>query len=991
MKAMKNIVLSVVTVIVILSQLMSPSLAYADDETPMPSDPPAETITQSLTDVATTESATPDSALETATPMATETSTIIPTELVSPTADPIETDTPPATSTPIPTELATDTVSPEPPTPDEASSTPAPTATDPLPLTPTDSASPTADPIETNTPGETSIPLPTESVTEIIPSESPTPDVSWSTSAPTATDPSPLTPTDLTSPTVDPVETNTPAETSTPQLIESVTEMIPSESLTPDLTSSTPVPTTTHFATLTPTDSTSPTVDPIETIAIPTQVETVGPPFETPAPTELLTEVLPTESLTPDVLSPTATDLASLTVAANTPLPTELETLEPAPDTPEATSTPETTKLPTEIFPTESTTSDVSSSTSDPAETNTPVAAQENTLELTPSTSVLTETDTNITEQPTLLEAAQTISNDASVVVLDSNGQPLPLGSVAAAEAITQSDPVWCPAGQTPTPGANGCTASYVTLADLVANEGGNIAADGTIWITSGPVADANLITIDGLTYTTWSNFAFTLQGGWSGISGDTSIGSNSVFSVPIEMINWNNSIVVNKVSIKNVTNSGSPWIRVQNNSGSITINNSIFTNNSLTNNSVYGASLSAHENITINNSNFNNNDGEISINARNLTIDNSNFNNNIYSASGNINEYFPTSVGYFGALISCQYFLYCAIGNVNISNSSFNGNNSASGFSAYGLTGCYPCEYQYNIMINNSSFNNNSGGAGIVLQTGSGNYTINNSTFNNNLYGAILVGNGRINGSIFSGNHIGAAWQSATGTGTVTLNDLIIDHNAIGLDLRACGFPALNLVLNNVTFNSNATNIDNASNCSVTITSRSVISSQYEGEFSLDCAAVDGYSVNLPNGDLVYIFCPVSGRARISRLENTALPADLPASYRYASAFSLDILQNNQPIPVITEGGYIKASFVAPTVQEGNTYSILYWDNGKWVPLKDFMLDENGKVRVFDLNPGVPEDTRKILSGVRLVTTSGSPRVEVSTNFPGIFVLAQH
>jgi len=113
--------------------------------------------------------------------------------------------------------------------------------------------------------------------------------------------------------------------------------------------------------------------------------------------------------------------------------------------------------------------------------------------------------------------------------------------------------------------------------------------------------------------------------------------------------------------------------------------------------------------------------------------------------------------------------------------------------------------------------------------------------------------------------------------------------------------------------------------------------------------------------------------------MTTTALPAPLPTDYSYASAFSLDILQNETPIPVITEGGYLKAAFNAaslPALQAGNTYSILYWDNGTWVPLPDLTLDETG---------------REILSDVKLVTEDDSSRVEVSTNFPGIFVLAQY
>jgi len=87
-----------------------------------------------------------------------------------------------------------------------------------------------------------------------------------------------------------------------------------------------------------------------------------------------------------------------------------------------------------------------------------------------------------------------------------------------------------------------------------------------------------------------------------------------------------------------------------------------------------------------------------------------------------------------------------------------------------------------------------------------------------------------------------------------------------------------------------------------------------------------------------------------------------------------------------------MKASFVAPSIQIfGGTYSILYWDNRTWILLKDFMLDENGEPQVFDLHPGSQEDPRKIIiRGVENIDNPRDPRVEVSTNFPGIFVLVQ-
>jgi hypothetical protein len=177
------------------------------------------------------------------------------------------------------------------------------------------------------------------------------------------------------------------------------------------------------------------------------------------------------------------------------------------------------------------------------------------------------------------------------------------------------------------------------------------------------------------------------------------------------------------------------------------------------------------------------------------------------------------------------------------------------------------------------------------------------------------------------------------------------------------------------------------------------------KGEFFLDCKLQESFTYPLPNGDKVEIVCPSgywSGKAEISRLDNTTLPDKLPAGFTYASAFLVNITKLREPaqmvageflreeVKVIPEGGYIKASFVA-LGQE--TYSILYWDvtSNRWIPLKDLLLDEKGEPQAFDLYPEDPDNLMKIISGVQQVSNPLDPRVEVSTNFPGIFVLAQH
>lgn len=177
------------------------------------------------------------------------------------------------------------------------------------------------------------------------------------------------------------------------------------------------------------------------------------------------------------------------------------------------------------------------------------------------------------------------------------------------------------------------------------------------------------------------------------------------------------------------------------------------------------------------------------------------------------------------------------------------------------------------------------------------------------------------------------------------------------------------------------------------------------KGEFFLDCRLQESFTYALPNGDKVEIICPSqywSGKASISRLDNTTLPDELPAGFTYASAFLVNISKLREPVQwvageylredvsVIPEGGYIKASFVALSQED---YSILYWDtrSNTWIPLKDFMLDENGQSHEFNLYPEDRNSLLKIISGVRQIANPLDPRVEVSTNFPGIFVLAQH
>ena len=90
----------------------------------------------------------------------------------------------------------------------------------------------------------------------------------------------------------------------------------------------------------------------------------------------------------------------------------------------------------------------------------------------------------------------------------------------------------------------------------------------------------------------------------------------------------------------------------------------------------------------------------------------------------------------------------------------------------------------------------------------------------------------------------------------------------------------------------------------------------------------------------------------------------------------------------MINGGGHIMASFVATPLQPGKSFSILYWDeeSSRWIPLKDHLVG-----RKFKIVPQDPLDERLMLTGVQTNLRIVPQRVQVTTNFPGIYVLDQH
>jgi parallel beta helix pectate lyase-like protein len=254
----------------------------------------------------------------------------------------------------------------------------------------------------------------------------------------------------------------------------------------------------------------------------------------------------------------------------------------PATDSVEATATPEATATGEPVAPAEDGTP------SDPQQTETVVTTVEETAP---------PAETSILEK---------VPENTTVSVLDASGQPQPLATQDSANAIeVTSDPVWCPATQTtPTPGANGCTASFTSFDALLTELAGNPAYQqaGTIYVQQNAYAGGES-TIDFNSYdlSNIQNFDLTVTGGWNTTTNVVDPANSSTFTAPIIIGSstnpWGGSLTINNISISG-TNGTGLTVYSQNN---ITLSN-VQVSNSVNGS---GAELDAGGFVNINNSNF--------------------------------------------------------------------------------------------------------------------------------------------------------------------------------------------------------------------------------------------------------------------------------------------------------------------------------------------------------------------------------------------------
>lgn len=246
-----------------------------------------------------------------------------------------------------------------------------------------------------------------------------------------------------------------------------------------------------------------------------------------------------------------------------------------------------------------------------------------------PPTETPVETPTAPTEEPTpIAEQLHELPEGTEVVVLNEDGEALPLASNEAAHIIAGGDPQWCPVGVTP--GSATCTtAGQTSFAGLLAelstyNSGAGPNKAGVIWIEGSYQSGSALndpgitsFTLDGLTLTEMAKYALTFQGGWTGTGKVVDQFNPSEFNASLSILDWTGAVTLNDLLITGATvnpntgTSGTSALLVESKQA-ITLNRVQVSDNGGTLN---GADLNNQTSptlapIAVNESIFNNNNG---------------------------------------------------------------------------------------------------------------------------------------------------------------------------------------------------------------------------------------------------------------------------------------------------------------------------------------------------------------------------------------------
>lgn len=259
------------------------------------------------------------------------------------------------------------------------------------------------------------------------------------------------------------------------------------------------------------------------------------------------------------------------------------------------------------------------------ADDATPPAEPSEVVDVPPEEEAVPEAEAPAVEEPVAEEPVAEpvlaqLPEGTEVVVLDAEGQVVPLVSQEAADIIELVDPMWCPAGVLP--GGAGCTTNFATPQALIDNmDSSNPATtnsiyeqNGIIYFTATPGGSFTLVpgtgnALETNDYNALRQYSLTLQGGWNGSTASPSFSGQTNFGT----------------STITIGTSGNPWV------GNITLNDFTFNGVSVTNSlSIYTTT----GNITLDNVDVSQQAGEfntalLSSTSGNIIVQNSSFDGN--------------------------------------------------------------------------------------------------------------------------------------------------------------------------------------------------------------------------------------------------------------------------------------------------------------------------------------------------------------------------
>jgi len=207
-------------------------------------------------------------------------------------------------------------------------------------------------------------------------------------------------------------------------------------------------------------------------------------------------------------------------------------------------------------------------------ETPVPVESTPEPAESTPAPEEATATS--------IAEVLTQVPESTEVVVLDDQGDPVPLATQEAATIAEVIDPIWCPEGVLPGGVGSGCSSSFGTigelLTDMISNTA-NYTQNGTIYFTATAGGSLSLTdsSLGAGVFDTLNDYNLTLQGGWNGntttpsLSGQTDFVNNPI-TIGTSTNPWVGNILIKDIEFDGVSSSNA--LTVYTTTGDITLDN---------------------------------------------------------------------------------------------------------------------------------------------------------------------------------------------------------------------------------------------------------------------------------------------------------------------------------------------------------------------------------------------------------------------------------